>query len=373
MINCMAGFRRLPFCLKAGLSSGGFRFYLMAMKAIGASQFLSVDDPSCLVEFEAEKPVPDHADLLVRVHAIAVNPVDTKIRAALGQGPHDPPRIFGWDAAGVVEAVGGGVTGFAPGDEVFYAGDLTRPGCNAEWQVVDHRLAAHKPRTWSFEEAAAVPLVGLTAWELLFERMGIDHAGGDAGQPLLVINGAGGVGSALIPLAREAGLIVVATASRPETREWCVKLGAHHVVNHRKPLRPQVEALGFTEFRYIANLFSTEQYWQATSDLIALFGVLGLIVEPREKLHLGDPLKAKCVTIAWEFMAARARFRTPDMHLQGQYLAEIAARCDDGRFPKIHTRVMHGLTVENLREAHAAMERGIAHGKWAIGLPVIPA
>jgi NADPH2:quinone reductase len=336
------------------------------MKAIGARKHLPVDDPACLVEFEAEKPVPASEDLLVRVHAIAVNPVDTKIRASLGEGAHDPPRILGWDAAGVVEAVGGGVTDFAPGDEVFYAGDLTRPGCNAEWQAVDHRLVAHKPRSWSFEEAAAVPLVALTAWELLFERMGLNPDGGDAGQPLLVINGAGGVGSAVIPLAREAGLIVVATASRPETREWCLKLGAHHVVNHRETLRPQVEALGFTEFPCIANLFSTEQYWEATADLIAPFGVLGLIVEPREKLHVGDPLKAKCATIAWEFMAARAKFRTPDMHLQGQHLAEIAARCDDGRFPKIHTRVMRGLSVENLREAHTAMERGSAHGKWVI-------
>lgn len=332
-----------------------------------------MDDPACLVQFDAEKPVPGYEDLLVCVRAVAVNPVDTKIRASLGEGPHDPPRILGWDAAGVVEAVGGGVSDFAAGDEVFYAGDLTRPGCNAEWQSVDHRLVAHKPCSWSFEEAAAVPLAALTAWELLFERMGLDPDGGDAGQPLLVINGAGGVGSALIPLAHEAGLLVVATASRPETREWCLKLGAHHVVNYREPLRPQCEALGFTQFPCIANLSSTEQYWEATADLIAPFGVLGLIVEPREKLHIGDPLKAKCATIAWEFMAARAKFRTPDMHLQGQYLAEIAARCDDGRFPKIHTRVMRGLTVENLREAHAAMEQGSAHGKWVIGVRGIPA
>ena len=336
------------------------------MKAIGARKHLPVCDPACLVAFETGKPVPGPMDLLVRVHAIAVNPVDTKIRASLGDGPHDPPRILGWDAAGVVDAVGGGVTGFAPGDEVFYAGDLTRPGCNAEWQAVDHRLVAHKPQSWSFEEAAAVPLVALTAWELLFERMGMDPNGGDAGKPLLVINGAGGVGSALIPLAREAGLIVVATASRPETREWCLKLGAHHVVNHREALRPQVEALGFNEFPLIANLYSTDRYWEVTADLIAPFGVLGLIVEPREKLHVGDPLKAKCATIAWEFMAARAKFRTPDMQVQGQYLSGIAARCDDGRFPKIHTRVMSGLTVENLREAHEAMERGTAHGKWVI-------
>ena len=338
------------------------------MKAIGARQYLPVSDPDCLVEFETEKPVPGPMDLLVRVHAIAVNPVDTKIRATLGVGPHDPPRILGWDAAGVVEAVGEDVSGFSPGDEVFYAGDLTRPGCNADYQAVDCRLVARKPRSWSFVEAAAVPLVALTAWELLFERMRLDPAGKDAGKHLLIINAAGGVGSALIPLARDAGLSIVATASRPESAEWCRKLGAHHVINHREPLRPQVETLGIHAFPLIANLYSPEAYWDATGDLLAPFGVLGLIVEPREKLHLGDPLKAKCATIAWEFMAARARFKSPDMHVQGRYLAEIAARCDAGNFPKLHTRVLHGLSASNLREAHAAMEAATAHGKWVLDL-----
>ena len=336
------------------------------MKAIGARRFLPVTDPECLVEFSAEKPVPGPLDLLVRVRAIAVNPVDTKIRASLGAGPHEPPRVLGWDAAGIVEAVGADVRGFTPGDEVFYAGDLTRPGCNAEFQAVDSRLVAHQPETWSFTEAAAVPLVALTAWELLFERMGVDPAGKNAGNPLLIINGAGGVGSALIPIARSAGLTVVATASRPETIAWCLSLGAHHVINHREPLRPQAESLGIGSFPYIANLFNTEAYWETTADLIAPFGALGLIVEPREKLHIGDPFKAKCVRIAWEFMAARARFKSPDMQVQGNYLAEIARRCDEGRFPKIHTRVFDGMSVDNLRQAHAAMEQGTAHGKWVI-------
>ncbi len=336
------------------------------MKAIGARQFLPVSDSGCLVEFEADKPMPGPMDLLVKVRAVAVNPVDTKIRASLGRTVQDPPRILGWDAAGIVESVGAEVVGFSAGDEVFYAGDLTRAGCNAEFQSVDSRLVAHKPTSWSFEEAAAIPLVGLTAWELLFERMGVDHSGKDGGKALLIINGAGGVGSALIPLARSAGLTVIATASRPETIAWCLALGAHHVIDHRKPLRPQAEALGISSFPYIANLFNTEAYWETTADLIAPFGALGLIVEPREKLHIGDPLKAKCVRIAWEFMAARARFKSPDMHLQGIYLAEIAARCEAGSFPKIHTRVFESLNAESLREAHAAMEQGRAHGKWVI-------
>lgn len=338
------------------------------MKAIGARQFLPVIDPECLVEFEAAMPVPGPHDLLVRVHAVAVNPVDTKIRASLGAGPHDPPRILGWDAAGTVEAVGVEVTGFSVGDEVFYAGDLTRSGCNAEFQAVDARLVALKPKTWSFAEAAAVSLVALTAWELLLERMdAIPLENGDQ-KPLLVINGAGGVGSALIPIARMLGLTVVATASRPETRAWCESLGAHHVINHREPLRPQIEALGFKEFPYIANLYNTEAYWETTADLIAPMGALGLIVEPREKLHIGDPLKAKCVRIAWEFMAARAKFQTPDMHRQGEILADIADLCDQGIFPKIHTRIFDSLTPANLREAHAAMETGSAHGKWVFHL-----
>ncbi len=333
------------------------------MKAIGARRFLPVSDPECLVEFEADRPVPGPLDLLVRIGAVAVNPVDTKIRASLGSVPHDPPRILGWDAAGTVEEAGKDVINFKPGDEVFYAGDLTRRGCNAEFQTVDSRLVAHKPASWSLDEAAAVPLVGLTAWELLVERMGVTSTGNEA---LLVINGAGGVGSALIPLARMLGLTVVATASRPETRDWCLALGAHHVIDHRDALIPQCEAIGFRLFPYIANLFNTEAYWETTSDLIAPMGALGLIVEPGEKLHIGDPLKAKCVRIAWEFMAARSKFQTPDMHVQGEILSKLAESCDAGTFPKLHTRVFDGLTAANLRTAHAAMKSGSAHGKWVL-------
>jgi NADPH:quinone reductase len=295
-----------------------------------------------------------------------VNPVDTKIRAALGNAPLETPRILGWDAAGVVVETGSEVSGFAPGDEVYHAGDLTRPGCNAEFQCVDARLVARKPLTWSFEDAAALPLVALTAWELMFERMGISVDGNDAGKAILVINGAGGVGSALIPLARHAGLRVIATASRTETVDWCGQLGAHGVINHRAPLRPQCEALGIGAFPFIANLYNTELHWDATADLIAPLGALGLIVEPREKLHIGDPLKAKCARIAWEFMAARAKFRTPDMQVQGEILARVATLCDQGVFPRIRTRTFDGLTVENLRVAHAAMESGTARGKWVL-------
>jgi len=334
------------------------------MRAIGARTFLPTTEPTCLVEFEAEDPMPGPLDLIVRMHACAVNPVDTKIRKSLGETVHEPPRILGWDAAGTVVEVGSEVRDFKVGEEVYYAGDLTRSGCNAELHAVDARLVARKPRNWSFEEAAAVPLAGITAWELLFERMGVDPDGKDRGKAILIINGAGGVGSALIPLARNAGLTVIATASRPETIAWCRQLGAHHVINHRKDMIAQSEALGFKSFPLISNLHQPEIHWSATSQLIAPFGTLGLIVEPGEKLQLGDPLKAKCVRIAWEFMAARAKFQSPDMHEQGRILAKIAASCEAGKFPKIHTRVFDSLSVENLRTAHAAMEQGQAHGKW---------
>lgn len=334
------------------------------MKAIGARQFLPVSQPDCLLEFEAEMPVPGPRDLLVKILAVAVNPVDTKIRKSLGEGPHDPPRILGFDAAGTVETVGAEVSGFAAGDEVFYSGDVTRAGSNAEFQAVDFRLVAKKPRSLSFEEAAAVPLVGLTAWELLFERMGIDPDGADSGKAILVINGAGGVGSALIPLARSAGLRVVATASRPVTDAWCRALGADHVITHREPLRAQAEALGLHEFPYIANLFDTEAYWETTADLLAPLGSLGLIVETVSPLHIGNPFRLKSPRIVWEYMPARSRFQTPDMHRQGEILSELARRYDAGKFPKLVTRCFDGITTASLREAHAAMESGSAHGKW---------
>jgi len=338
------------------------------MLAIGATQSLPVDHPDFLVAFESPVPEPIGHEILVSVRAIAVNPVDTKIRKSLGDGPHHPPRVLGWDAAGVVEAVGpDAFECFRPGDEVYYAGDLTRPGCNSELQCVDARLVAHKPKTLDFSAAAALPLCTLTAWELLFERMGIRESS-SGGETLLVINGAGGVGSALIPLARHAGLEVIATASRPESIAWCEKLGANAVINHHRPLRPQCEALGHCRFPLIANLFDPAVHWAQTADLLAPFGTLGLIVEPSAPLHLGDPLKAKCARIVWEFMAARAKYQSPDLASQGDFLGVIAAMHDAGSLMPIDTRVLEGLTIENLRIAHTIMENSTAIGKTVITL-----
>lgn len=339
------------------------------MKAIGSRKYLPVSNPDSLIAFETATPVPGAADLVVEIKAVSVNPVDTKIRKSLGDNDLNPPRILGFDAAGVVVAIGHEATGFSVDDEVFYSGDVNRQGCNSEFHLVDFRLAARKPRSFSFVESAAIPLVALTAWELLFEQMGVDSDGADGGKSLLIINGAGGVGSALIPLAVSAGLEVIATASRPETREWCKSLGAHHVLNHREPLRPQTEALGFNEFPYIANLYDTELYWESTADLLAPRGTLGLIVDTQNPVHIGNPFRLKSPRIVWEYMATRSRFQTADRHRQGQILVEIATRCDAGHFPKINTREFSGISAESLREAHAAMERSSAFGKWVLEAP----
>ena len=336
------------------------------MNAIGACLHLPVTDPECLVWFDALEPVVGPRDLLVKVEAIAINPVDAKIRKSLGAVPLAVPRILGWDASGTVLAVGAEVTGFQVGDEVFYAGEVTRPGCNAPFQSVDERLVARKPRSIGFAEAASWPLVAITAWELLLERMRVDVNGGDAGKSLLIINGAGGVGSVLIQLAKLAGLRVIATASRPESIAWCREMGADEVINHHQALAPQLAELGITELPLIINLHLPDHYWKQTGELIAPFGILGLVVEPAGLVTAGDPLKMKCATVVWEWMFARAKFKTADMHRQGEILAAIAKLIDANQLKPILRNTLSPISPQTLREAHAAMEAGTALGKWAL-------
>ena len=238
------------------------------MKAIALTRYLPIDDPQSLFDVELDPPVAQGRDLLVRVEAVSVNPVDTKVRAPKPQ-VEAQPKVLGYDAAGVVEAVGAEVTMFRPGDAVYYAGDITRPGSNAQLQLVDERIVARKPGSLDFAQAAALPLTALTAWELLFERMGYPFDGGGAGRILLGIGGAGGVGSIAIQLARLAGFTVVATASREETAQWCRELGASHVVDHRQPLAPQLQALGFEHVDAALNLADTDRYWTELGELLA--------------------------------------------------------------------------------------------------------
>ncbi len=331
------------------------------MKAYGATNS-SIES---IHEFETSDPIPAADEILVRIHAVSLNPVDTKVRGLIGADDLNQPKILGFDAAGVVESVGELVKNFVPGDEVFYSGDVTRPGSNAELQTVQSALVAKKPKSFSFAEAAALPLVAITAWELLFEKMGAKDSTGEA---LLIINGAGGVGSALISLAKYAGLTVIATASRIETTDWCLQLGADDVINHHQPLRPQAEARGFKEFPLIANLHDTEAYWETTADLLAPNGTLGLIVETKKPVDIGNPFRLKSPRIVWEYMPARSRFQTADMHRQGEILAQIAKRCDAGTFPKLNSTHLGVLSAPNLQKAHRQLESATTIGKLTLSL-----
>ena len=335
------------------------------MRAVGLTRYLPIDDPQSLQDLELPVPEPGEFDLRVRVEAVSVNPVDTKLRAPKEQ-VEPQPRVLGFDAAGVVEAVGSGVTLFQPGDEVYYAGDVTRPGSNARYQLVDERLAGAKPTTLDFAEAAALPLTTITAWELLFERMPFDFDAEDNGRSLLVIGGAGGVGSIAIQLARHAGFRVVATASRPQTRDWCLAMGAQHVVDHRQPLGPQLQALGLPEVDVVLNLADTDLYWDPIGQLLAPQGHVGLIVEPAGPLRIGDPYKAKCIGMHWEFMFARPRFRTADMICHHRILNRVGSLVEAGELKTTLTEVLGPIDAANLREAHRRLESGTTIGKLAL-------
>lgn len=335
------------------------------MKAVALTHYLPIDDPASLVDVELPKPAPGAHDLLVRVEAVSVNPVDTKLRAPKPQ-VEAQPKVLGYDAAGTVESMGAEVRGFKPGDRVYYAGDVTRPGSNAEFQLVDAQLAAAMPRTLDFAAAAALPLVAITAWELLFQRMPFDSEQGGTGKSLLVLAGAGGVGSIAIQLARRAGFTVIATASRPETTDWCRAMGAQHVVNHREPLAPQLAALGFPQIDATLNLADTDRYWDTLGELLAPQGHVGLIVEPKGALRIGDPYKAKCIGIHWEFMFARARFKTADMAEQGRILKRVAALVDAGELRSIQREALNPINAANLREAHRRLESGASIGKLVL-------
>ena len=337
------------------------------MKAVVQERALPVDDPASLSEMDLPHPGPPAGhDLLVRVLAVSVNPVDTKLRRA-PRAEDAPPRILGFDAAGVVDAVGPDVSAFAPGDEVYYAGDVTRAGCNAQWQHVDARVVGRKPTTLDFAEAAALPLTTLTAWELLFDRMCLRFDDcRHRGQVLLVIGAAGGVGSMAIQLARHAGFTVVATASRPASADWCRAMGAQHVIDHRQPLPPQLQALGITAVDAALNLADTDAYWDVLGELLAPQGRVGLIVEPRGPLRIGDPYKAKCISIHWEFMFARARFGTADVIEQHRILNRVASLIDAGELRSTAHTSLGTINAANLREAHRLLESGSVIGKLTL-------
>lgn len=334
--------------------------------------YLPIDHEEALLDLELPLPEPGPNDLRVAVHVFAVNPVDTKVRAPKDRQENEA-RILGWDTAGVVDAVGCNVSLFKAGDRVYYAGDISRPCCNAEFQLIDERLVGPMPASLDFEAAAALPLTSITAWETCFTRLDIDPNGRDAGKTLLIIGGAGGVGSIGIQLARTLGrLTIIATASRPESADWRRSLGADHLVDHRGDLVTQVRALGFDTVDYIACFNDTDQHFPALAELIHPQGTIASIVENARPIPVGQ-LKAKSAAFVWEFMFTRSLFRTEDRIEQHRLLARVAADIDAGRLRTTLGEVLGPISAATLRRAHARLETGRTIGKlvpssWALAL-----
>jgi zinc-binding alcohol dehydrogenase family protein len=319
---------------------------------------LPIEDPRALYEVDLPRPEPDSRDLRVRIEAIAVNPVDSKLRLGVQPGA---PRVLGWDAVGTVEAVGAAVEFFKVGDKVWYAGDITRQGSYAEDGLVDERIAGHRPTSLAPAEAAALPLTSITAWELLFDRLRIPEGGGQ-GQSLLVIGASGGVGSILIQLARRlTGVTVIGTASRPATRKWVSERGAHHVIDHSQPLQPQLAALGLPQVEHVISLTHTDSYYAQIVDLLKPQGQLALIDDPATLDAM--PLKRKSISLHWEFMFTRSMYRAADMIAQHKLLGRVAALLDEGVLKTTVGEHYGDITAENLRRAHAALESNKTVGK----------
>jgi NADPH2:quinone reductase len=335
------------------------------MKAIGFKRSLPITDAESFILFETEKPVATERNLLVKIKAISVNPVDFKVRQNSAKEIElDTPKIIGWDAVGVVEEIGSAVTLFKKGDNVFYAGDITKPGSNAEYQLIDERIVGLAPKSISSAEAAALPLTALTAWEILFDRIRIS-AEKDKGKSILIIGGAGGVGSIAIQLAKKvAGLNVIATASRPETKHWCKNLGADYVVNHAD-LVNEMAQIGFKHVDFILDFVDVNAYWDVIAELIKPQGHITSITGSATPVAL-NKLKNKSVSFSWELMFTRAMFNTEDMIEQHVILTKIAELIDKKEIRSTVNHVLKGFTVANLKQAHALLESGKTIGKIII-------
>ena len=331
------------------------------MKAVGYKKSLPIDADNSLVDFEAAKPEPKGRDIRVAVKAISVNPVDYKLRVRTAP-PEGEYKILGYDAAGIVDAVGPEASLFKPGDEVSYAGSLFRQGTNAEFHLVDERIVGKKPKSLSFTEAAALPLTSITAWELLFDRLGAVLGKSLDPRTLLITGGAGGVGSILIQLARRlTGLTVVATATRPESKKWCLDLGAHAVIDHSKPMKEQIEALKYPPVGLVASLNFTDQHYKAIAEFMAPQGRFALIDDAPE--FAVAVFKGKSISVHWESMATRSAFQTPDMSAQGRLLNDVADLIDKGVLRTTLDKIFGTINAFNLKRAHALLETGTSRGK----------
>jgi len=331
------------------------------MKAVAYAQNLPIEHPESLLDVHLPDPVLGAHDLLVEVKAISVNPVDVKVRAHMAPEPGQP-RVLGWDAAGVVRAVGSQVSLFQVGDRVWYAGALQRPGANSELHAVDERIVGHMPKSLDFDTAAALPLTAITAWELLFDRLQVLANHRPSGQKLLVVGAAGGVGSILVQLARRlTGLTIIGTASRPTTQAWVEKMGAHHVIDHRQPLSQELQRLGIDQVDYVASLTHTEQHFPEIVASLAPQGKLALIDDPAAlDIRL---LKPKSISLHWEFMYTRSMFATDDQIRQHQLLNELARLVDAGLVKSTVTERLGTVNAAHLKQAHGLLERHAVMGK----------
>ena len=336
------------------------------MKAIGYIKSLPINDADSLTDIELPHPIATGHDLLVKIRAIAVNPVDYKIRLNIPSAD-ETHKVIGWDAVGEVVATGENATQFKPGDVVYYAGDLNRQGSNAEYQLVDERIVGSKPRSLSDADAAALPLTTITAWELLFEHLFIKQQSPDSAEKsqevILVIGAAGGVGSILIQIAKAiTGATIIATASRESSQSWVKKLGADHVLDHTRPLQPQIEALGIREVTHIASLNGTEAYFESYTELLAPFGKIAMIDDPGKPLDVMK-LKLKSQSLHIEFMFARSMFNATDMDEQSKLLNRVSDLVDQGYIQTTSGKNLGTINAENLKAAHMELETGKAIGK----------
>ncbi|MDU8946601.1 zinc-binding alcohol dehydrogenase family protein [Ovoidimarina sediminis] len=331
------------------------------MKAVGYTKCLPIDDVEALIDFSIDQPSPRARDLLVRIEAVSVNPVDYKIRQKQPP-PADAPGVLGWDGVGEVVETGAKARLFAPGDRVWFAGAIDRPGSNAEFTCVDERLAGRAPAGLAAADAAALPLTALTAHEMLFDRLDVARAVPGGAEAILIIGGSGGVGSIAIQLARAlTGLQVIATASRPQTRDWVLAMGAHHVVDHSAPLAAGVAALGIGAPSFVFSTTQSATHAAAAAEILAPQGRYGLIDDP-QGFDL-KAFKAKSASVHWELMFTRSRFATPDMSRQGEILNELAALVEGGRIRSTAAEHFGAITAANLRRAHTRLESGTAMGK----------
>jgi len=333
---------------------------MIIMKAVAYQKAGPITSPEALVDIEFDTPVAEGRDLLVRVQAISVNPVDTKIRNNVNP-ENNQWKTLGWDAVGIVEAIGDQVSQFKVGDAVWYAGALNRQGSNSELQLVDERIVGHKPKTLEATDAAALPLTAITAWEMLFDRLQVPKVAAE-NTSILVIGGAGGVGSITIQLLKQlTNLTIIATASRAETQEWVKQLGADYVLDHRQPLAAQIKQLGLTAPLYVFSTTQTDQHLSDIAELIAPQGHFGLIDDPAQ-LDI-KPFKSKSVSVHWEFMFTRSLFQTEDMQKQSELLNEVSKLVDEGKIKTTVTEVISPINAENLKRVHQQIESSTTKGK----------